>query len=99
MFSEHKAENFHPNPQIRRMREMEHPEPDGDEGMAKGPAKSYHVFHHEDGTAHSHIHHMDDTHEHTDHESHEEAHDHVGKACEAADMAQDTNDENAEDNV
>jgi len=44
------------------------------------PAKSYHVFHHEDGTAHSHIHHASGEHEHTDHASHEEAHDHVAKA-------------------
>ena len=50
------------------------------EGEHKGPAKSYHVHHHEDGTAHSHIHHADDSHEHTDHASHAEAHEHVAKA-------------------
>ena len=55
--------------------EMPEPQSEG-----QGPAKSYHVFHHEDGSAHSHIHHEDGTHEHTDHATHQEAHDHVAKA-------------------
>ena len=71
-----KAENYHPVPQIRKMKEMGHGEPDGDEGAMP---KSYHVFHNEDGSAHSHIHHADGSHEHTDHASAEEAHAHVGK--------------------
>ena len=70
-----KAESYHPNPQIRRMKEQAM-EPEGDEGAQP---KSYSVHHHADGTAHSHIHHADDTHEHTDHENAEEAHMHVGK--------------------
>ena len=67
------------NPAVGKAHEGMGMEGEGEKEHSE-PAKSYHVFQHEDGTAHSHIHHADDSHEHTDHASHEEAHDHVGKA-------------------
>lgn len=46
--------------------------------------KAHHSMHatfHDDGTAHTHIHHVDgDHHEHTDHATHEEAHEHLKAA-------------------
>ena len=64
------------NPAVGRAHGME----EGGEAEHSEPAHSYHVFHHEDGTAHSHIHHASGEHEHTDHASHQEAHEHVAKA-------------------
>lgn len=77
-----KAAMFHPNPQMRRMREM-NMEQEGDATSAptQSDAHSMHVYMHDDGTAHTHIHHKDGHHEHMDHDSHEEAMDHMQRAC------------------
>lgn len=70
------------NPAVGRAKEPEGAAEPGDSpAEEKGEqAKSYHVFHNDDGTAHSHIQHADGSHEHTDHGTPAEAHAHVQKA-------------------
>jgi hypothetical protein len=84
-----KISTFHPNPQVRRMREHgsssqadSHADNEGKHGAEEHetPAKAVELHRHEDGSYHSITHHADGKKEKTEHGSHEEAMGHAKSA-------------------